>query len=298
MPGRWAVRWPASGGLQRLGDLGGNYAVARGMNDYPVVVGWGQTADGRTLPWSWNPSDGMTALPLAAPFTAGDAYAIDHGGSFVVGTQWYTDAQAGVQQRATVWQGNPVDLNTLVPPDPQRVLQVAVAINATGHILTRGTLAGQPRSFLLTPAEPMVALTVNQASFSPGQTLTATVTTQGAAGFDLYVGAIFPDGETLLLLTTLAPLNGQVVRLSVTNPAVFPKVTAGPQPIQRFAHPFTGLETPGTYHLVAALARPGAFNDGIIHGEDLVGFDWKAITVQVTPLHAKMLAIRDRHAGQ
>jgi hypothetical protein len=79
---------------------------------------------------------------------------------------------------------------------------------------------------------------------------------------------------------------------------LFPKVTTGPQPTQAFAHTFTGLETPGTYHLVAALVPPGAFADGIIHGEDLVGFDWKAVSLQVTPLHAKMLAIRDRQAGK
>jgi hypothetical protein len=146
------------------------------------------------------------------------------------------------------------------------------------------------------PAEPAVAISVNQASFTPGQTLHATITTQDAAGLQLYVGAIFPDGDTTLLLTQLSPMAGEVVRLSTSNSALFSHVNGPPQSMQAFAHTFTGLENPGTYHLVAALVPPGAFEDGIIHGEDLVAFDWQAISVQGTALMSKMLAIRDKHA--
>jgi hypothetical protein len=145
------------------------------------------------------------------------------------------------------------------------------------------------------PAEPMVALTVNGTSFAPGQTLTATVTTHDAAGLQLYVGVMMPDGDQLLLLTRMNPLEGQIVRLSTTNPAVFPPLVGPAQPTQSFAHTFTGLEAPGTYHLVAALVPPGAFQDGIIHGEDLVGFDWTAISLQISPLHAKVQAIREKY---
>jgi hypothetical protein len=190
---------------------------------------------------------------------------------------------------------------------PEEVMNLMVrALNDQGMLVGGGFTIeerpdglpfSRPRGFLFTPlaAEPMVALTVNQVSSAPGQTLTATVTTQDAADYDLYVGTIFPDGDTTLLLTRLSPLRGQVVGLS-SNPALFPTVIGPAPPTQALAHTFTGLETPGPYHLVAALVPPGAFQDGITHGEDLVGFDWTAISLQVTPLHAKMLAIRDKHA--
>jgi hypothetical protein len=199
--------------------------------------------------------------------------------------------------QAVLWRdGQQIDLNTQIEPASGWLLEHALALSDDGVIAGHGTLNGATRYFLLTPipVAPMVALTVNQAAFAPGQTLTATVTTQDAAGYDLYVGAIFPDGDTTLLLTQLSPLQGQVVRLS-SNPALFPPVIGPAQPTQAFSHTFTGLETPGTYHLVAALVPPGAFQDGVIHGEDLVGFDWTAISLQITPLHAKVQAIQAKH---
>jgi hypothetical protein len=208
--------------------------------------------------------------------------------------------------RAVLWpyNGAMVDLSRTVSlPDSWQFVYVN-GISDDGVLVAAATqppYGDGPRChFLLTPlpAVPMVALAVNQASFAPGQTLTATITTQDAAGLDLYLGAILTDGDQLMLATQMTPLQGQVVRLSTTTPAVFPKVAAGPRPTQVFSYTFTGLEAPGTYHLVAALVPPGAFNDGIIHGEDLVGFDWKAISLTVTPLHAKMLAFRDKHMGR
>jgi hypothetical protein len=207
-------------------------------------------------------------------------------------------------KRAVLWPANGamVDLSRTIALSNGWQLVYVAGVSDDGVMVALASQSPSEdsprRGFLLSPipAKPVVSLAVNQSAFQPGQTLQATITTQDAAGLQLYVGAIFPDSDTLLLLTTLSPLNGQVVRLSTSNPAIFPTVTVPAQPTQSFAHTFTGLETPGTYHLVAALVPPGAFQDGIIHEADLVGFDWKAITVNATsPLHTKMLAIRDRH---
>jgi hypothetical protein len=245
---------------------------------------------------------GFSAMEMLPSAHSCEPYDVDNAG-LSVGNCWMSFGGLPVPVRGDA--GGRVSPLALDVPEEVRNLTVR-ALNDQGVLVAAGsTLEERPggppisrtRGFLLTPipAEAMVSLTVNQSAFQPGQTLQATITTQDAAGLDLYVGAILPDGDQLLLLTTLSPVQGQVVRLSTTNPTVFPKVAAGPRPTQVFSYTFTGLETPGMYHLVTALVPPGAFQDGIIHGKDLVGFDWKAISLQVTPLHAKMLAIRDRH---
>jgi hypothetical protein len=261
------------------------------------VIGGGESGGRKS-------ADGADAAP-AQSFTFSAAFDVN-AHSVRVGTaevvvpsgNSFTLVQYGMRWDS---DGSIHNLNTLIHPSSGWTILRAMSINDSGQILARAKdITQNLRNVLLTPipAAPMVALTVNQASFSPGQTLTVTIQTQDAAGYDLCVGAIMPDGDQLLLLARLSPVEGQVVRLSTTHPAVFPKMTAGAKLTQTFSHTFTGLETPGTYHLVAALVPPGAFQDGVIHGEALVGLDWKAISLQVTPLHAKMLAIRDRHMSQ
>jgi len=62
--GQKAVRWSrASGALEELGSLGGNFSEARGVSaDGSVVVGWATTSNGETHAFRWTAHGGMQDL--------------------------------------------------------------------------------------------------------------------------------------------------------------------------------------------------------------------------------------------
>jgi hypothetical protein len=156
---------------------------------------------------------------------------------------------------------------------------------------------------------PSIALRLNQTAFRPGETLIAGLQAQNlgsATAFDVYFAAILPDGESLLFITSLDPLDGIVTTLSA--PQTFQPLARAHRPATTevtlpnfFRYTFHGLETPGTYHLIVALTPVGAFDDGSIDEGDILALDWEAFHFSSgasQALYATMQAIRTRHMTQ
>jgi uncharacterized repeat protein (TIGR01451 family) len=146
---------------------------------------------------------------------------------------------------------------------------------------------------------PVLALTLNQTAFRPGETLRLGVHLRNPGPIlttDAYVGVILPDGETVLWLTNTAPLEGVVTRLD-SNPRTFrsmlrsvswPAGLDATQP-DYLTYTFTGGEAPGTYYLLVGWTKPGSLDDGRIDEGDILALDWKALrfTGEASTLAAK-----------
>ena len=157
---------------------------------------------------------------------------------------------------------------------------------------------------------PVLALTLNQAAFRPGETLRMAVHLRNPGPIlttDVYVGAIFPDGQTVLWLVNTAPLQGVVSRLD-SNPSTFTPMLrnaswpAGLDVTQEgyLSYRFTGGEAPGIYHLLIAWTKPGSLSNGRIDEGDVLALDWKAVqfTGPASTLAAKAQEIRARYATE
>jgi len=122
--GERAVVWQGSG-VRALGDLGGGYSEARGVNAGGLVVGWSSLASGATRGFR------TTATGLAALGTLGGrnsaATAVNRSG-VVVG---WADTRAGATHAAAWSAGKVRDLGTIVSrPNAQ-----ALAVNDAGAVV-------------------------------------------------------------------------------------------------------------------------------------------------------------------
>jgi subtilisin family serine protease len=171
------------------------------------------------------------------------------------------------------------------------ILKQAIPGATVGHLLQALQLTGRPIADVtgivksrvhvdaaLSAFTPFAAIEANGPAFRAGQALTLNLTADNPPGnptFDLYVGALFPDGNSIAFLT--APnLFGGAGQLS--SPAgVRPMMALGAgvtvnTVVLQSAFPAAGLPA-GTYRAFAALVRQGALADNAWNDGDLVWLD-------------------------
>jgi probable HAF family extracellular repeat protein len=130
-----AVLW-RDNEITPLSGLGGDYCVARDVNDRKQIVGYSTTRTGDRIEsfreWQGEKGSGLKKLlrPLATNL-----------GESTWG--W---------QKPVLWvRGEPMDLNDAIPPDSGWILWDAEAINNSGQIVGTGVFHGELRAYLLTP---------------------------------------------------------------------------------------------------------------------------------------------------
>jgi uncharacterized repeat protein (TIGR01451 family) len=290
------------GALIDLGTLGSPGVQA--INNAQQVTG--NTVGGGFLAQS---GQVLTLLPPMGGFPVSMAADIDDDGT-VVGSS--IDSRPTVTVAvATLWAPGqpPINLNTLIDPTSGWELTSASAIRQ-GSVVGLGRLHGQRRAYLLTPipAEPSLAIRLNQPTFQPGQTLRVTIDLSNPGPIlttDVYVGVILPDGVNTLFLTNVSPLEGVMTTLS-SDPSTFARLLrnvswpAGMRATQQdyFTHTFTGLESSGTYHVLVGWTKPNSLEDGRIDEGDVLALAWApfSFTRGSTPaLYATMRAIQAKH---
>jgi hypothetical protein len=137
----------------------------------------------------------------------------------------------------------------------------------------------------VTSTAPMsIATGVNQPVFGVGQTMVASVVlnSQARAGAaDFYTGLLHPDGTTIVFLT-----GGGSVIGTIGNPSTFRPVAVGiplGAPISVsvpnvLGQLWTGAEPRGTYVFFVLAVRSGAFADGILGCNEILGLGTTAFS--------------------
>jgi len=140
-----AFAWQG-GQMTDLGTLGGANSVAYAVSDTGQIAGASDIDDTGTRHAFLYASGQMQDLVPLPGMTSSAAYALNLAGQ-VVGT-----SQTLMLKRATLWQnGQPTDLNALLPAHSGWTLTDARAINDHGQIAGVGLFQGHRRAFLLTP---------------------------------------------------------------------------------------------------------------------------------------------------
>ncbi len=136
------------------------------------------------------------------------------------------------------------------------------------------------------PFSPFTALAVNATRFSAGQTLVlglAAANPPGNPTLDLYVGALAPDGNTIVFLSAAGGIGGVGTLGAPASVAPLTATPAGFSFSQSNFFQFTfpaGLPT-GTYTLFAALFRNRSLADNVMDNGDLIGLS--AIPIAYSP---------------
>ncbi|HUG37962.1 MAG TPA: M4 family metallopeptidase, partial [Candidatus Limnocylindrales bacterium] len=133
-------------------------------------------------------------------------------------------------------------------------------------------------------AASTAAVTLSGTAFRAGQTLTVGVSLQNPPSgqtAELYVGAIMPDGRTVLFFSAPGVLGGAGL---LSTPASFqamqvaePGFTLSLPAFFSFTFPAAGVPA-GTYQFFAALVRQGALLDNRLDIGDFLGLDIRAFT--------------------
>jgi hypothetical protein len=259
------------------------------INDKRQLTGTVQPENGPYQAFRGQPGSGIERLAIPEGYSSSWGSDIDNDGT-VVGIAHRAVNPPTPSTLPIRWapDGEAVDLNTLIDPASGWVLRRAIGIRQ-GKIMGTGTLHGQGRIFLLTPApqSPALTLRLNQPTFAAGETLRMALHLRNPGPLlttDAFVGVIMPDGQTVLWLTDTAPLEGVVNRLD-SNPSAFVPMLrnvswpAGLDATQAdyLTYTFHGLDTPGTYHLLVAWTKPGSLADGAIDEGDVIALDWQVL---------------------
>jgi len=188
----------SKGALRELGTLGGSAASARDINASGQVVG-SSSLRRDTSSHAFLYSGG--ALKDLGTLGGANSSATDiSDAGQVVGS---ADTKAGASHAFLYSNGFMADLNALIPPGSGWVLTSASSIKRSGHIVGEGTLNGQARFFILTPA-----------SASSGATVAAddSASTPRNTPIDIAVLAndSSADGQPLAIGPVSTPANGAV----------------------------------------------------------------------------------------
>ena len=127
-----------------------------------------------------------------------------------------------------------------------------------------------------------ISLTLNQTAVRSGDALVLGTRRQRqgpAVTADFYLGALLPDGVTIVFVTNLSPLTFALGNLN--DPRTFRPLFADlliPENSDvttpnLLSFTFSGAEPPGAYVAFAALAQPGAFVDGSDNPGDILAMD-------------------------
>ena len=134
--------------MTALEDLGGHTSSATALNNEGIIIGWAYPPTDRYQQHGviWEKGRARDLGGNSTVYAVNDA-------NVVVGNIANNVGGSRVS-RAVAWRGSTTtDLNTLLPAGSGWVLQYATGINNRGQICGVGTLNGQPRYFLMTPAE-------------------------------------------------------------------------------------------------------------------------------------------------
>jgi probable HAF family extracellular repeat protein len=143
--------WSRSEGMKDLGTLGGTFGHADYINDLGEVVGTATpTGDPFLRAFLWR-NGVMTDLGTLGTDPSSESFGVNSQGQ-VVGNTF----APGTDLRGFLWEdGGPmVDLNTLIPSNPDLQLTRALYINDRGEIAVQGNFStGVIHAFVLTPCD-------------------------------------------------------------------------------------------------------------------------------------------------
>jgi hypothetical protein len=125
---------------------------------------------------------------------------------------------------------------------------------------------------------PALTIATNAASYKTADSMTiaAEVNNPGLAiTVDLYIGALLPDGDTVVVFTESGstPVVGRLASPATLRPTMAGVDLTSPFVLSKaalFAHRWSGNEPPGRYVLFLAAVRPGALLDNVINPGDVV----------------------------
>jgi hypothetical protein len=192
------------------------------------------------------------------------------------------------------WEGGSVRRLPIAIPSGVRNLTLT-GMNDQGMVTALGFIQetgpdgfpiSRTRGFLFSPVyeSPSLAVHLNQASFSPGETLRVDLQAHNPGPIlttDVYVGIILPDGVSTLFLTSLSPLDGVMTTIG-SDPRTFAPLLKGvswPASLdftQKDSWVYTrnGFEGNGTYHVLVGWTKPNSLADGLIDEGDVLALAW------------------------
>lgn len=241
--------------LVLLGDLGGGYGEATGLNNYGQVVGASNIA---ASGYNYAAAAGYQApqnnTSLNPPPPAGSLAPLNDSLS-----------------HAFLWQnGTMYDLNAFLPANSGWILQSAMGINDSGQIVGYGTLNGVLTAFVLTPAASTPVggagtLSLSQSAYATTNgngTLTITVTrtggTTGAVSAQIATapGTANAGTDFTPVYQTVTFASGQGGSQTVTVPIVYDSQASGSNTFSVQLFWITGGAAQGSTTLATVTLQP------------------------------------------
>jgi uncharacterized membrane protein len=235
--------------LVLLGDLGGNYGEAMGLNNYGQVVGTSNiAASSYNYSANYSPNGNTSSFTTASTAPMNDSLA-----------------------HAFLWQnGTMYDLNAFLPGNSGWILQCATGINDSGQIVGYGTLNGVLTAFVLTPvaSTPVSGagtLSLSQSVYTTTNsngTVTITVTRTGgttgtvSAQIATAPGTASAGVDFTPVYQTVTFANGQGGSQTVTIPIVYDPQASGSDTFTVRLFWITGGAAQGSTTLATVTVQP------------------------------------------